>query len=238
MMAWVLPGLLLAQEKLSQKVSSFDKVVVSPHINVVLTQGDAEEVTIEYANVKAEELNIEVKGSTLHLFLDESRIIPKTDKDHDHNYRYDIYKDAEITAYVSFRHLSGLDIRGDQEVTSKSLIDAVQFKLKVYGANRVDLAGLDAQVLKVVSYGESEIIIREGKVSEQKYVLYGSSHVDASGITSSYSKAKMYGESQISLHASDELDISAFGEPIITYSGDPSVNKNIIIGEARLFRVN
>lgn len=236
--ALLLPGLIFAQEKFTREVAKFEKIVASPHINLVLTYGAQESVTIEYFNVREDELNVEVKGSTLQLYLDESRIIPKSEKDVNYDYRYDVYKNAEITAYVTFRHLSSLEVRGDQEVIVKSPVDAVQFKLKAYGANRIDMASMDAEVLKVVSYGENEITIRAGKVSEQKYALYGTSHVDVSNMQSSYSKAKVYGESELMLHASDDLDISAFGEPTITFYGNPDVHKNIIIGEARLFRVD
>lgn len=236
----LLPGVLFAQEQFSQEVAKFDKIIVSPHINLVLTAGDSENVSIEYANVNPSEMNIEVKGSTLHLYLDDARIVPKTEKSKgdDYNYRSDVYGNAEITAYVSYRHLSGLEVRGEQEVICESPIDAVMFKLKVYGDNFIDLASMDAEVLKVVSYGENEITIRSGKVHDQKYVLYGTSHVDVSKVSSEFSKAKLYGESELVLHASDELDVSAFGEPILTYYGNPALHKNIIVGEAKLFRVD
>ncbi len=237
LVTFLLPGVLFAQEQFSKEVAKFDKIIVSPHINLVLTAGDSENVTIEYANVDPSHMNIDVNGSTLHLYLDNARIIPKTEKSDDYNYRSEVYGNAQITAHVTYRHLEGLEIRGDQEVICESPIDAVMFKLKVYGDNYIDLASMDAQVLKVVSYGENEIIIRDGKVHDQKYTLYGTSHVDVSKLSSEFSKAKLYGESELVLHASDQLDVSAFGEPTLTYYGNPALHKNIIVGEAKLFRV-
>ncbi len=236
-LAFILPAMTMAQESFTKEIGKFDRIVVSPHINVVLTHGNSEEVTIEYAHVDPSVVNVDVDGSTLQLYLDEARYVPKTKKV-DYNYRQDIYRDAEITAYVTYSYLSSLEVRGDQRVVCESPVDAVRFKLKTYGSNEIEIASLDAESLKVVSYGECELKIRSGKVSEQKFVLYGTSHVDVAKMTSEYSKAKIYGESELVLHASDELDVSAFGEPTITYYGNPMLHKNIIIGEARLFKVN
>ncbi|MCK5678868.1 MAG: DUF2807 domain-containing protein, partial [Flavobacteriaceae bacterium] len=54
-------GQILAQIK-TFTVESFDKVIVSPHIQVNFEQGDKETVLINDITVSIEKLNIEVSG--------------------------------------------------------------------------------------------------------------------------------------------------------------------------------
>ena len=47
---------LVAQEKVVP-VASFEKVIISPHIQVTFKQGDTESVTIENAKVSSDKIN-------------------------------------------------------------------------------------------------------------------------------------------------------------------------------------
>jgi HSP20 family molecular chaperone IbpA len=232
----VSPAFTQAQESFTRQVDTFDKIIVSPHINLVLTEGTERTVKVDYHGVEEYKIQVDVSGSTLNIYLDGARYIEKT-KNNGYHYKQGIYQGVEVTAYVTYETLEALEVRGEQRVLAKSPIQSDQFKLTLYGASTTDLEKLTAKNFKVVSYGENEINISSGQVDFQKYTLYGSSHIDVSALKSVHSKAKIYGESEILLHASDELDISAFGEPIITFSGNPQVNKNMIVGEARLFKV-
>ena len=51
---------LLAQTK--DKVESFTKVIISPHIETTFVQGDEESVTIVESTEPEDKINIEVKG--------------------------------------------------------------------------------------------------------------------------------------------------------------------------------
>ena len=74
----ILPILLLlfvatfnveAQDKI-HSVKSFDKIIVSPHIELNLVEGSEESVKIENAKVSEDKINIEVEGKTLRIYLD------------------------------------------------------------------------------------------------------------------------------------------------------------------------
>ena len=74
-----------AQSKIFD-VKSFDKVVVSPHIQVIFKEGDSESVTVESITVPMEKLNVVVEKNTLNVFLEDARIITKNKKD-EYDYR-------------------------------------------------------------------------------------------------------------------------------------------------------
>ncbi|MCA6074825.1 head GIN domain-containing protein [Fulvivirga sedimenti] len=228
------PLVLNAQQSFERETGDFNRLVLSPHINLVLETGDTPGVRIEYDNVDKHEINVEVNGSTLRIYLEHAKMIEKTEQVNYH-YSKGIYDGAEVTAYVTFTELEMLEIRGDQWVKVQSPINARQFKLKIYGENDVTFDRVNAEYFKVSLFGENELTVKNGDVEYQKYTLYGDNSVEVSGLKSQHTNTKIYGESELSLYASHELEITSFGEPIITYAGDPIVNKGIIIGEPRIF---
>ena len=69
------------------QVKAFEKVIVSPHIEVILVEGNEESVKIENAKVSDDKINIEVEGKTLRLYLDGAKVITKSERrDGDRNY--------------------------------------------------------------------------------------------------------------------------------------------------------
>ncbi len=228
---------LQAQNSIDREVGDFDRLIVSPHIDVVLVQGDHPAVRVEYDNIDVHEINVDHSGNTLKLFLEHARIVEKTERS-DMHYSRGIYHDARVTAYVTFTALELLEVRGDQQITVESPIEAEQFRLRIYGENDVRMAAVKADYFKVNMYGENDLTIRGGDVEYQKYNLYGQNSIEVSDLTSQHSQTNIYGESEISLHAAHELKVTAMGEGIISYTGQPVLNKGLILGEPRIFSRN
>ena len=231
--ALMLSGLTQAQE-IQKKLDPFDKIIVSPKITLVLQKGEQESILIKYSNVTADKINIEVSNNRLRIYLDDARIVEKHRKTHSENYssNISIYHDAIITAYVTYRELKVLDIRGEEEVTCDGTLDTEKFKLKVYGQADVTLASLHAKKFKAVLYGENKLTIKEGQTGHQRYRLYGVNKIDTQALSSETVSTTIYGEGRLSVNASDEIRINAFGEPRVNVSGNSHISRGIIIGRA------
>jgi len=67
-------------------VKSFHKVIVSPHIAVKFIEGTEEKVVIDKLSVAREKFNVEVKGKTLRIYLDDAKIVTKTVKEKSEGY--------------------------------------------------------------------------------------------------------------------------------------------------------
>ena len=65
-------------QEISKDLKSFSKVIVSPKINLILEQGDQENIRLTYSNVGADKINIVVQGNTLRVYLDEAKVTEKT----------------------------------------------------------------------------------------------------------------------------------------------------------------
>ncbi|MFD1003512.1 GIN domain-containing protein [Ohtaekwangia kribbensis] len=227
--------LTYGQEEITKDLRSFNRVIASPRINVILEEGDHESIRLVYSNVSADKINIEVKGKTLRLYLDDARVTDKLERE---NWgKNSVYRNATITAYVTYRQLKHLEIRGAQELTCKSELKAKKFKLKAYGENEITLASINTEYLKTSFYGENELKIKGGTAEYQKYRLFGENKIDTQALKSFSTITNIYGESKIKLTTQDELRVNSFGESRVSYNGDAQVSKGLIFGRAHIDKI-
>ena len=226
----------LSAQEINKELKSFHRVVVSPHVNLVLQKGTKESIRLVYDRVTADKINIEVKNKTLRVYLDDARVAEKTERISDHEKR-GIYQSVNVTAYVTYRNLDHLEIRGNQELTCLDQLNANTFTLKAYGENEITLSNLRADYLKTSLYGENDLQIKGGKADYQKYRLFGENKIDTRDLKSYSTTAHIYGESKVKLTSEDELKISAFGDPQVMYKGNAQVSRRLVFGEAKIERM-
>jgi hypothetical protein len=226
----------LAQE-ITRELRSFNKIVASPRINLILEKGEQESIRVVYDDVSENNINIEVKGKTLRIYLDDARIVEKMERVSRHHKR-SIYEHASVTAYVTYKELSRLEVRGEQEVTCKDQITAKKFILKAYGENEIELASVKTDYFKTALYGENNLKIRGGRADYQKYKLYGDNKIDTRELKSFSATTTIFGESKVKLTTEDELKVNSFGEAEVRYNGNAAVNRGLVFGEVKISRMN
>ena len=229
----VITGYAQAQDK-EKSLPPFTKIVASPRVNVVLQKGDRESIRLTYSNVAPENVNVIVSGKKLRIYLDHARVVEKQERTYDdgNRRRQGIYRNAFVTAFITFRELKEIEVRGDQELTCQDEINVDKLKLRAYGETQIDLAALNTKKFKASLYGENNLKIRSGDAGHQVYRLFGENKIDTRGLNSTSASTRIYGEGRLSLTASKQLVINAFGEPVIRVNGSPHINKGIVIGRA------
>lgn len=225
-------------QKVTQ-VDSFDKVIVSPHIEVILVKGNEESVKIDNAKVSEDKINIKIEGKTLRLYLDGAKTVTKqerisTDK---WNGKRDIYNGTMARATITFKTLKTLSVRGEEIVRCETPIEQKDLKLTIYGESKVYFNSITTEDLTVTIYGESYLEIQGGDVGRQVYRAYGESEVNTLEMENSSTKITAYGESNFRVNVSERLKVTCYGETEINYQGDPEINKGIVIGEAELRKI-
>ena len=236
---FVLTALFVYAQTPAHVLPSFDKVITSPHISIVLVAGDQENIQLQYQNIEPEKVNYSVEHKTLRIYLDDARITVKNRKwkDGDNQYTRPIYdKSVKVTAYVTYKSLKNLQIRGEEDATCQSDLTSDSFKLKVYGQATVNLAGLTANKLKVSLFGENKVTIRSGKAARQQYRIYGENTLDTEKLIGELVSVHSYGDSQLNVYASNRIGVMAFGESNIKYAGDGNLRKGLVIGEVTIRR--
>jgi Putative auto-transporter adhesin, head GIN domain len=228
---FVVLGPLTAQEQ-QLPLSHFTRIVASPRVNVILQKGDKESVRMVYSNVNAGKVNIKVRGNTLRIYLDHARVTERQERMtiNGNTQKHSIYRDASVTAYVTYRELKGLEIRGEEEISCDGEINTNKLKIKAYGESEIRLAGLNASKFKASLYGRNNLKIVGGTVKHQTFRSFGENKIDTRGMDSETASTRVYGEGRISVTTTDEIVINAFGEPEINVRGRGQVVKGIVIG--------
>lgn len=229
---------ILAQSK-SISVEHFDKIIVSPHIEVNLVEGTEELVQIENARLSEDKINIEVEGRTLRIYLDGAKMVTKSEK-HDSGKRKgkkSIYNGTMATATITYKNLDVLSVRGEEVINCESAIEQDDFKLRIYGESKVYFNSVSVDKLSVFIYGASYLEIKDGAVNQQVYRAYGESEVNTLDMGNASTRITAYGESNFRVNVSDKLKVTCYGEASINYKGEASVDKGIVIGEASIRKI-
>lgn len=235
----LLTALTLSAQKKEMKVSSFDKVIISPHIEVTFIKGDEEMVIVEDVDVPLEKLNIDVDGRTLKIYLDGAKTYTKSKKvkNNGQKARMELYQGTQAEVTVIYRNLKDLEVRGEELVELESPLVQDQFDLALYGETDVLIKSAELDNLMVALYGESTLKIEDGEIRFQKYKAYGESEVDALGITNSSAKITAFGESEFRISVSDRLKVTSYGEADVQYRGNPSIDKGVVLGENSITKI-
>jgi len=227
-------SLALGQE-IEMDLKHFTRIVASPRINVILNKGENEFIRLVYHGVSRSNIHIQVTGKTLRIFLDHARKIEGR-KSYKNQYggRESLYEGASLTAYVTYKELDMLEIRGNQELTCQDPIESEEFVLRAYGENEITLTSLHTAYFKAKLYGQNNLKIKKGRALEQKYMLYGENKIDARKFRSDYSVTRIFGEGSLRINTAEEVRIDAFGEPRIYVDGGAHINRRLIVGKATI----
>ncbi|MEM8525394.1 MAG: DUF2807 domain-containing protein [Bacteroidota bacterium] len=229
--------ILSAQSK-DIPTSSFDKVIISPNINVTLVKAEEASVRIDRHSIPLEKINVEVKGKTLRLFLEDAKITTKTRKERGRNYKMNlpIYKGGEVTATIFYTDLRKLSIRGEEEVVCESLVQGEKFKVKMYGEAQFIAKDIEVEKLKVALFGENYFEVKNGFAGTQTLRTFGENEVNLRRLDNKLSVVRGYGENEYKISAENTIRFSSFGEASIAYSGNADLRKVIVLGETEVRR--
>ncbi len=219
-----------------QPLASFDRIVASPFVNIVLEKGEQESIRLEYAGIDPQDVNVKVKRRKLHVYLDDARFVEKKEKYYygGNKVRHSRYGNSSVTAYITYSELRGVEIRGEKGLVCNGPLKAEKFKLKVYGANEVTLTSLETDKFKASIFGSNDIAIKSGMAGHQVYRLFGENRIDTQKLESNTTTSRIYGEGRLTVSAHDELKITAFGEPEIRLAGDAAIHKRIVFGATNI----
>ena len=232
-------NMALAQSK-TYDVKSFEEVIISPHIEVVFEKADTKSVVIENINESYYKLNVEVRGKTLHIYLDDAKVYTKSKKIKTEDYKgqHAIYDGTVVSAKVYYTDLELVSLRGDETHKLTSKLTGDEFKINIYGEPKVYVSDMELDEFSATLYGEGYLEVEQGRAQRQKIVSYGESEVNTLGVNNSSAKVTAYGEGRVRLAVEDDLKVTAYGEASVHYKGNPTVNKGIVIGEARIHQMN
>ncbi len=229
----------IAVAQTKKTVNTFEKVIISPHIQATFVESNEEAVIIEESTEPENKINIEVKGNTLRVYLDDAKETTKNETlvINGTKRQVPIYKGKVLTITVNYKQLKTLSIRGEQATLCKSKIAAETFRLKIYGESQIVLNEVNFEYMDVDIYGASTLEIKKGTIGNQKITAFGESFTNLLGVNNKNTKLKAFGEAEFKINASNRIKLTAFGEARLYYKGDASISKGLNIGEVAISEI-
>ncbi|WP_026967522.1 head GIN domain-containing protein [Algoriphagus terrigena] len=217
--AFALASCVQAQQTETRTPGSFTKVHSGGSWDVILVEGDKEEIKIEAKGVSLEEVRTEIEGDVLQLGLVKGN-----------------YNNVSLKFYVTYKTLEGVKCSGSGKMTVKSDVTADEFYIGLSGSGDIIMQGLRADDLEASISGSAKVTIDSGSVGDAEIKQSGSGDFEAENlsieelnVSKSGSGGTYVGDlGMVSLHASGSGDVVYSGSPRmgeIKVSGSSSIRK-------------
>ena len=238
-MSWLFINSNLNAQKTIKLDASFDKVIVSPHIETIFKKGNEPSIEIQDINVPIEKFKYELIKGTLQVYLEGAKTYTKNKKIANRNYKRKIplYNNRVVTLIITYVDVDTFSIRGEEKITFQTPLIQDECKLLIYGKSEVTINNIEIDKLNVSIYGDSFLNMENGTIKKQKITAYGASKVMAADVVSKETKITVYGDGTFQLNASEKIKVSSYGEATVLYKGNATLRKGIVIGESIIKKV-
>jgi len=217
--AFALASCVQAQDSETRTPGSFSKVHSGGSWDVILVEGDKEEIKIEAKGVSLDKVRTEIEGDVLQLGLVKGN-----------------YNNVNLKFYVTYKRLEGIKCSGSGKMTVKSDVTADDFYIGLSGSGDIIMKGLRADDLEASISGSAKVTIESGSVGDAEINQSGSGDFEAENlsieelnVSKSGSGGTYVGDlGMVSLHASGSGDVVYSGSPRmgeIKVSGSSSIRK-------------
>ncbi|HTM97270.1 MAG TPA: head GIN domain-containing protein [Pedobacter sp.] len=200
-----------AQDSKTVPVKNFNGITVSSGIDLYLTQGSNENLTIKGRNDVIENVIVEQNGSDVLIKYKSGM-----------NWS-SLFKNQSIKVYVNYKSLKRLAASGGSDVYTQNTLKTDILSLTASGGSDLKLA-LTCKDLSLTISGGSDAELK-GNAENLKVTASGGSDIDAFGFPVNYAKATVSGGSDANLFVNKILEAGASGGSDVNYKGNASLKK-------------
>ncbi len=195
--------------KEDRPVSRFSGLSVSNGIDVYLTQGNDEKLTIEAKGVDEKDVISEVRNGTLRLSIERRGM----------NFMFG--RNRYVKVYLTFRQLSSLAATGGAKVVGQGPLSFRDLNVSAAGGADVKL-NFTADDLNASASGGADVVLA-GTARTLNAEGSGGADLDARKLTVEVGNANSSGGSNVYIYATRELNLKASGGSDIYYYGPARV---------------
>ncbi|GAB3997747.1 hypothetical protein GCM10028807_43560 [Spirosoma daeguense] len=196
--------------KKDRSVSGFTGVSVSSGIDLYLTQGNSEKLTLDVKGVDEDRVRSEVKNGVLKLYIERKGFSG-----------WNLGRSNYVKAYLTFKQLTNLQASGGADVFGQGKLSFNDLNLDASGGADVKL-DLKADELNVSASGGADAVI-QGTARMLNANGSGGADLDARNLLTEVCNANSSGGSDVYVNASKELTMKASGGADIYYSGSAKI---------------
>lgn len=217
-------GNVIAQSDRSVSVKNIKGVTVSSGIDLYLTQGNTEALTIKGDRDLIKDVIVEQENGNVRIRYKEGVNWGR------------LFKNQSIKVYVNYKTLTSLTASGGSDVYTQNNLKSDVLNLRASGGSDLKLS-LTVRDLTVTVSGGSDADLK-GSGENLQLTASGGSVVNAFGYVVNNAKATVSGGSDANIYVNKALEASASGGSDVNYKGNASVRKTSSSKSGDVNRVN
>jgi predicted small secreted protein len=194
----------------ARTVSDFSGIDLSGSGEVIVTQAEAESLTIEAEDNLIPLIETEVRNGILVIGFKENTAVLPT---------------KPIRFLVSMPTIDNLAVSGSGEIVAES-VTSDNLELDVNGSGDIGIDQLTAESLTADISGSGDLTLA-GAVAEQRIDISGSGKYAADALESDTADVAIGGSGKATIWANKILDAEIGGSGEVNYYGSPTVNSDI-----------
>jgi hypothetical protein len=191
-------------------VSDFSGIDLSGSGEVILTQAEAESLTIEGEDNLMPLIETEVRNGTLVIgFKDNANVMPT----------------KPLRFLVSMPTIDNLAVSGSGKIVAES-VKSDSLELDIGGSGSIDIAQLAAESITADISGSGNMTLA-GAVARQRIDIGGSGAYKAEALESDAANVAVGGSGKTTIWVNEALDVDIGGSGQFSYYGSPTVNSDV-----------
>ncbi|MCP4179974.1 MAG: DUF2807 domain-containing protein [bacterium] len=189
----------------------FTGIKLSNSFNMVISQGDVQEITAEGHENIINDLEINISGNTADFELEKK-----------------CYSKYDLTVYVTIPDLSEVKIDGSGDIEINEFLNLDNLSLSINGSGDINANG-DIEVLNTtdINIDGSGNIHSQGVTGRQNIDITGSGNYSAYNVISEDCYVTIKGSGDCQVYANNLLDVYIAGSGDVHYMGNPTVDTDI-----------
>jgi len=215
--AFVMVSCAQAQETETRTLGHFTKVHSGGSWEVILEEGNSEEIRIEAKGVELSKVKTEIDGDVLKLGLEKGN-----------------YRNVDLTFYVTYKSLEGVKCSGSGEIDIKSDVIADDFYITLSGSGDVYMGNLRADDLEASISGSAKIKIKGGAIGYAEINQSGSGDFEAEDLAIEDLEVSKSGSGDTFVGDLGEISVRSSGSGDIVYSGSPRMGDIKVSGSSSI----
>lgn len=200
-----------AQASKNVTVKNFDELTVSSGIDLYITQGTTESLTIKGSSDVIKDVEVEQNGTSVNIKYKEGINWSR------------LFKNQQIKVYVNYKTLKSLASSGGSDVYTQNTLKTDQLNVRASGGSDVKLT-LACKDLTLSISGGSDADLK-GSGENMQLTASGGSDIDAFGFIVNNAKVNVSGGSDANIYVNKALEAGASGGSDVNYKGNASLKK-------------
>ncbi|WP_192349291.1 head GIN domain-containing protein [Algoriphagus sp. Y33] len=215
--ALMLASCVHAQQSETRTPGHFTKVHSGGSWEVIMTEGNKEEIKIEARGVALDKVKTEINGDVLSVGLVKGN-----------------YNNVKLKFYITYKELEGVKCSGSGTIEVTSPVKSEVFYAGLSGSGDVLMDKLEARELSVSISGSADLKIKGGKVDQAEIKQSGSGDFHGENLTIAELEVSKSGSGNTHVGDLGKVSVKASGSGDVIYSGSPTIGEIKTSGSSSL----